>query len=597
MKRHTSLLLVCCVLSAVACERPVERPRSVLLVSLDTVRADRIGCYGRENAGTPTLDGLAARGARFADATAPSPMTLPSHATLLSGQDTLRHRVRHNGLFAVPDETTTIAERFRQASFRTGAFVGSFVLAEHFGLDQGFETYRSPGRNAAPGLLYVSERPAGEVNREALAWLDTLGEEPFFLFVHYMEPHAPYEPPEPERSRFAEDRYQGEIATADRMLGQLLAGLHERGHLDETLVLVTADHGESLGEHGEQTHGLLLYQSTLHVPLLAAGPGVRGGLVVQAPVGLVDVAATLLDATGLARHEPLDGRSLWPAMGGATPPVGRALYAETFVPRFDFGWSELRALREGTWKYVESPRAELFSLDRDPAESRNRIAEESVRAERMRAALKSLADRVERAGEGPDTVRLSPQQRQALEGLGYVMGRREADGAGDLPDPKDRVGELPALDRVDAMMRAEAYSAAERLAREVIDAHPTYLDLRIRLLLALILQGKVEAAAAEGRAFDEAARSVPQGMRVAAKAHILLGQMYLDHARIEEAAHEYERALVAPQSSKIHDLLAAIYHDLGRRDDALRVLRALVDRGDASPRSLRMLHLLEREGP
>jgi arylsulfatase A-like enzyme/predicted negative regulator of RcsB-dependent stress response len=583
-------------LAGLGCQEEAERPRNVLLVSIDTVRADRIGCYGREDAGTATLDALAARGTRFADATAPSPMTLPSHASLFSGHDPLRHRMRHNGLFALPPETVSLTERFAAAGFRTGAFVGSIVLAEQYGLAQGFETYTVPGRETAPGLLYVSERSAQAVNRDALTWLDSLGEDRFFLFAHYMEPHAPYDPPEPERSRFR-DRYQGEVAAADRALGELLAALEERGLLDGTLVLVVSDHGESLGEHGELTHGLFLYQSTLHVPMLAAGPGVRPGHVVHAPVGLVDVAPTLLDAVDLAAGEPGDGESLWPAMSGMEGRRGRGIYAETFVPRYDYGWSELRALRRDGLKYVLAPRPELYSLPEDPRESRNLARSERASAAAMATEIERLVARLEARGPEPGRVELAPEEREALESLGYLRGAGGGGVPSTLADPKDRIGEAVVLDRPDQLLRRGEYAEAEELLRELIAANPAYLDTRLRLVVVLIHQGKTEAAAAAGRALDEAAERAPHGRRMAAQAHLLLAQMYLDHARIEEAARELEQALAAPQSSKVHDLLAAIYHDLGRRDDAIRVLRDLESSGYASERSRHMLRLLEAQGP
>jgi arylsulfatase A-like enzyme len=583
-------------LAFLGCQRGEEIPRNVLLVSIDTVRADRIGCYGREDAGTTTLDALAARGARFADATAPSPMTLPSHASLFSGHDPLRHRVRHNGLFALPPDAVTLAERFAGAGFRTGAFVGSIVLAEQYGLSQGFETYTVPGREAAPGLFYVSERSAQAVNRDALAWLDSLGEERFFLFAHYMEPHAPYEPPEPERSRFR-DRYQGEVAAADRALGELLAGLAERGRLDATLVLVVSDHGESLGEHGELTHGLFLYQSTLHVPMLAAGPGVRPGHVVHAPVGLVDVAPTLLDAIGLEAGEAGDGESLWPAMSGTEGRRGRGIYAETFVPRFDYGWSELRALRRDGLKYVVAPRPELYSLPEDPGESRNLAGSERASAVAMATEIEALVARLEARGPEPGRVQLAPEEREALESLGYLRGSGDGGVPSTLADPKDRIGEVAALDRPDRLLRQGRHAEAERVLRELIEANPAYLDTRLRLVVVLIHQGKTEAAAAAGRGLDEAAERAPHGRRIAAQAHLLLAQMYLDQERIEEASRELERALAAPQPSTVHDLLAAIYHDLGRRGDAIRVLRDLASSGQASERSRHMLRLLEAQGP
>jgi arylsulfatase A-like enzyme len=593
-RRVATLWIV--LLAGLACREATVRPRNVLLVSLDTVRADRIGCYGREEAGTPNLDALAHRGVRFADVTAPSPTTLPSHATLFTGHDVSRHRVRNNGMFALSPGTVTLAQRFEAAGYRTGAFYGSMVLAEHYGLARGFGSYVGPGRGDERGPLYISERSAEDVNRATAGWLDTIGTEPFFLFVHYMEAHAPYEPPEPERSRFVHDRYQGEIAAADRALGELFADLERRGRLAETLVVLVADHGESLGEHGEPNHGIFLYQSTLHVPMIAAGPGVRGGRVVAAPVGLVDVAPTLLDALALPPIEPADGQSLWPVATDTGPAPDRSIYAETFLPRYDFGWSEIRALRRGPFKYVEAPRPELYGLDRDPDESLNLLDVETAAAASLSSELAELVERVESEAQDPQRLRVSPEERRALEALGYLAGAGEPAGGGSLDDPKDHIGEASALGDAEAFIFGGDYPEAERRLRRLVEARPFHLSARTRLVFVLASQGKTEEAAAEGRAFDKAASRVPDGGRFAAQAHVVLGRMFLNEERPEDAVREYELAMLAPQPSEVYDMLAALYHDLGRPDEAIGLLRSLVERGDASPRSRRMLRALEAEG-
>lgn len=566
-------------------------PRNVLLVSLDTVRADRLGCYGRADAGTPVLDALAARGVRFADVTAPNPTTLPSHVSLFTGQDVPRHGVRNNGMFAVATETVTLAERFAGAGFRTGGFVASMVLDRRYGIARGFERYTAPGRDDANGPLYVPERPAAEVNRDALAWLDSIGTDRFFLFVHYMEAHVPYAPPEPERSRFAHEPYQGEIAAADRALGELFAALERRERLADTLVLVVADHGEALGEHGEPNHGIFLYQPTLHVPMIAAGPGVRRGSAVETPVSLVDATPTLLDAVGLAAPDPCDGQSLWPALGGARLDPQRALYSETYLPRYDYGWSELRALRKGAFKYVRAPRPELYRLDRDPQESHDLSASERETAESLAAELAARLTRIEH-GEA-ERVEISAEERKALAGLGYLAGSGEPSPGAPLPDPKERIGEVAALAADEGLIHAGRYAEAERALRSVIAERPSYLNERTRLVWVLAEQGQVEAAIDAVRALDDVARRMPDGARFAAPAHLVLGRLYLDQDRPGDAVREYEAALAAPQPSEVYDLLAAIYHDLGRREDAIHLLRDLAARGEASPRSLRMLDALE----
>ena len=593
VRRSAIPLLALATVALVGCPDRTERPRNVLLVSIDTLRADRIGCYGHENAGTPTLDALAARGVRFADAMAPSPTTAATHASLLSGLDPLRHRVRHNALFALPADVTTVTERLAEQGFRTGGFVGSIVLAKRYGLARGFESYTWPEPRSGPELFYLGERPATDVNRDALAWLDTVGDAPFFLFVHYMEPHAPYRPPEPERARFPQDRYQGEIAAADRALGELLSAVEQRGRLRDTLVIVVADHGESLGEHGELTHGIFLYQSTLHVPLIAAGPGVPPATVVETPVSLVDVTPSVLEATGLDSDATLDGRSLWPAMTGGTQ-TDRGLYAETFIPRYDHGWSELRALRRGSMKYVQAPRAELYALDRDPDETESRIESQPENAREMAADLAALVERLEVAGRDPQRLQIPQQEREALEALGYLAGGHGDETTGALPDPKDVIGSNSPLSDAEELARLGREDEAVLLLRRLIADTPANHSARIRLLVTLILAGKNDEAIAEGNALVEAARNAPDGEKLAARAHLFLAQIYLDRQRLDDAVREYELALAAPQPVQVYDMLAALYHDLGRDEEAIRVLRDVVDKGLATERSREMLRALEQ---
>jgi arylsulfatase A-like enzyme len=580
---HRGLLALGAAL--LACAPGPDPPRDLLLVSIDTLRADRLGSYGREDAGTPTLDGLAARGTRFLDAMAPTPVTLPSHATLFTGRSPLHHRVRHNGLFALPAAAVTLAERAGAAGFRTAGFVASIVLAERYGVAQGFEAYRSPGPGAGAELFHLGERPAPEVNRDALAWLDSIGESRFLLFVHYMEPHAPFRPPEPERSRFPGDPYQAEVSAADRALGELLAGLAERGRLERTLIAVAGDHGEALGDHGELSHGLLLYQPTLRIPLIFAGPGVMAGRAVVAPVGLVDVMPTLLDAI---RLEPgsSDGRSLWPVLTGGLPPAGRSLYAESFVPRYDYGWSELRVLRRGSWKYVQAPRPELYDLREDPAEAHNLVA---ARPEEARAMARELAASVaasDARGGQARRIEPDPEEREALERLGYLSGAGPRPGSGaPAPDPKDRIELISALEWASRRIQERRPDEAEPVLRELVARNPAAVEIRLRLVTALELLGRRGEAEAEARQLIEVARELPHAERVAARAHVVLGDLYRLEDRPEAAVREYERALVTPQPTRVLEQLAALYADLGRPDDARRVLALLDPREDTAGRA------------
>src|SRR5262245_6233424 len=318
-----------------------ERVERIVLVSIDTLRADHVGCYGAEAVETPALDALAAEGVRFATAISPAPITLPSHTTLLTGRDPPQHGVRHNGLFRLPSDVPTLAERLRSAGFATAAFVSAFVLDSRFGLDRGFERYddqlgiaRSSG---APGS--VAERRGDRTVDAALAWLAGAPDR-FFLWVHLYDPHADYLPPSPWSERFAGRPYDGEIAFADAQLARLRAAVAERWP-GGTLWWVTSDHGERLGEHAEQTHSFSVYEATPHVPLLAAGPGVRRGAVVGEVVALADVAPSTLALAGLPALAGSTGSDLAPVLRGERAPADRPAWIETLATQVDMGWSPL----------------------------------------------------------------------------------------------------------------------------------------------------------------------------------------------------------------------------------------------------------------
>ncbi len=572
------------------CRPPLDAPRSVLLLSLDTTRADRLGSYGHPDAGTPQLDRLAARGTRFAHALAPAPVTLPSHATLLTGWDPPRHGVRHNGLYALAPEVDTLAEACAAAGLRTGGFVGSLVLASRHGLAQGFEAWGSPREDGSVGLFHLAERPASEVNREALSWLRSIERDPFFLFVHYMEPHAPYVPP--EGSELA-DPYQAEIAAADRALGELLFGLASLGRSAETLVVVVADHGESLGEHGEESHGVFLYDATLRVPLLMAGPGVPGGRVVETPVGLVDVAPTLREALGLPAASQSDGRSLWPLLrDDEAPAAARPLYAETFLPFYDHGLSGLRALRSGDLKLVAAPRPELFDLGVDPGETRN-LADE--RPEELRALQERLRRGVEEATEAglrARAVELAPAERAALESLGYLGTPAQRDAGAD---PKDHIGEIAALERASRRaQRGELAPAAAEL-EALLDATPRLLEAWLRLAAVRALLGDWEGAIRAAQELIARAGDDAEGRRIASRSQLLIAQSRVEQDRPELAVEALQAALVVPQPVAVHENLALLLARLGRLEEALAGLEPVETRGDATPRTQQILRALRAE--
>ncbi len=413
-----ALPLAVCALLAGACG---DSPRpNVLLVTVDTTRADHLGAYGYDRDTSPTVDALAAEGVLFEHAFAHAPITLPSHTSMLTGTFPLAHGVRDNGRFSVADDLETLPEMLRERGYATGAFVSAFVLDSRFGLDQGFDVYddsftaewsEDKLRDARIYNQMVTDRPADQTTQRAIAWLAEQAESPFFLWVHYYDPHQRYAPPHPWDQLYQDNLYDGEIAFMDSEIARLFDALRERGLWDRTAVLLTGDHGESLGQHGEATHAVLAYDSTLRVPLVIkppAGVAVERKVVTES-VSHVDLLPTVGDLLDLPTPSGLPGRSLLPAIQGRAPSgraADRAIYFESALPRFSFGWEPLFGVRAGSWKYIHAPEPELYDLERDPGEQRNIARAESERREELERLLFRTIDEnpemIQGAGGGRD---------------------------------------------------------------------------------------------------------------------------------------------------------------------------------------------------
>ncbi len=466
------------------------KPRSgldVLLITVDTTRADHIGCLGGDDSVTPNLDRLAEHGAVFTQAMAAAPLTLPSHTSMLTGLYPPHHGIRNNGMFSLPSGVETLATVFRKEGYRTGAFVSASILARKYGLDRGFEVYDddlSKGRWA--GRSMVPTRTGDVTVGAAAAWLRDLPErDRFFCWVHLYDPHQPYTPPPEFARRFPSDPYTAEIAFADAMIGRLLAGLEQEGRLRNTLIAVIADHGEALGEHREQTHGILLHQATLHVPFILAGPNITPGLRIARPVSGVDVAPTLarLAKVSSPNRSRLDGADLAELLRHEeTPGNARVLYAETLLPQFQYGWSALRAVRRGGWELVMGTRPALYDLDHDPRELVDL-------ADRDPAMTRDLARELKRF-ETPETqtenaakIALSRSELEQLRSLGYlgsdVAPRRNP------PDPRDLIGAHVHMERGRQLASRGQTEDALRELNAMIGEDPD--NVSARLLRAQLL--------------------------------------------------------------------------------------------------------------
>ncbi len=418
---------------------PKKSALNVVLITIDTLRADHLGCYGFEQARTPVLDGLASDGVLFERAYAQVPITLPSHASILTGLLPPTHGIRLNGPYFLPPEMETLATMLKREKYSTAAFVSSFVLDSQFGLDRDFDVYDDLFTGGP--RLNTPDRPAGATADKAAAWLRD-AKPPFFLWTHFFDPHSPCAPPEPFLSDFKDNLYDGEVAYTDSMLKKILDVLEERKLSGTTLVIVTADHGEGLGEHGEATHSLFLYDSTLHVPLIIRCPETarrpapwKPGTRVNTPVETVDLVPTVLDLLGLKARTTFDGVSL---LAGARP-EDRTLYAETWYP-LSFNWSPLQSVRSRNWKYIRAPKPELYDTLADKEEVHNRFGEDEIMSDELASRLPSFARRQDAAASNRKTV--SPEDLEKIRSLGYLSGAAalsDDDRVFQLPDPKDRI--------------------------------------------------------------------------------------------------------------------------------------------------------------
>jgi arylsulfatase A-like enzyme/Tfp pilus assembly protein PilF len=558
--------------------------RHVLLVTFDTTRADHLSIHGGQ-ARVPNLERLAAEGVQFDAAFAPTPLTLPSHVSLFTGQYPASHGVHNNGTFVLSDEAMSLTEVLRAQGFQTGAVVGSLVLDSRYGLAQGFEVYDDQ-MPAPPGAatLYV-ERRAAEVADRALAWLDAREDQRWFLWLHFFDPHWEYQPPEPFGSQYPDSPYDGEIAYADQQLGRVLGRLEERGWLDETLVVLTSDHGESLDEHGEATHGLFVYDATMHVPLLLRHPArLDQGRNVSSVASLVDVAPTILDLLGVPGDAlPATGRSLLPVLAGKADGAAEVLL-ETRAPRLDYGWSELAAVRDEGWKYIRAPRPELYDLQADPFERTNVIDQEPERARAYAARLKdleaALADVAPTARQQP----LDPEARRAMESLGYLS--TGAGGQGSGADPKDKIVEMQAIqDAVGLVFHGRNEEAILGL-QTLLLANPDSGTLHRYLGNAFLQAGRIPEAIAE---YERCAQIDPQDFGV----HTSLGGAYMRLGDAARAERSFRAALaLTPHVAEAHHNLGLLAQGRGDAQTAITHYESALEEDPTLVRSATNLGLL-----
>jgi len=595
-----ALLILAAAIAVSACSRAPASSnpqlRRVLLITIEAIRADHVGVYGYPRARTPTIDAIAKTGVVFERAYAAAPITLPSNATLLTGRYPPGHGARDNGI-RVSANVRTLATELHARGFRTAAFVAAFPLDHQFGLDRGFDVY-SDQLGRSPHGRRADERPASDVAAEATAWISANAAQPFFAWIHFFEPHAPYAG---DPSRPVLERYDDEIAIVDRAISRVWKSV-EASH--DTLVVIAGDHGEAFGEHGEYAHSIFVYDTTLRVPLVIAGPVSAAGRRVTDAVTLADLAPTIMRLTGGTMPEA-DGIDLTPALNG-TPLAARELYAESFAPLIEFGWAPLRSVRSGKWKFIAAPHPELFDVESDPDERSNVAASQASAA----ANLATRIDRYSPAMLPTLSFAAAGQAAERLRALDYVGAGRGADPSADgaRPDPKDQRELAGRLAQVTSgeLSGAELVSALEMILR----ADPRNGQAHLRLGFAYLQTGdcpraEPELAAAisngarstdafigmatcRGRARDlggaeqaltEARRLEPDNPIVIANIGTLEGAK----GDFPAAIRSFESALAAdPDLHEARFNLAIAYARSGRKADAAREARTLLARLPAS---------------
>jgi len=613
-------LLGALALSAIACARtPVPQARNLVLVTIDTLRADRLGAYGSRDVATPHLDRIAREGALFPQAAVAVPLTRPSHATILTGLDPAEHGLRDNVSPPLDPGIPTLATILKGAGFETAGFVSAVVLSSQSGLHRGFDLYSDRFELGGDDARFLNsiQRRGDEPTREVVSWLEARrGDARFFAWLHLYDPHDPYDPPEPYARQYADRPYDGEVAFSDELVGRVLEALDRLSRRDDTLVVVTSDHGEGLGEHRENTHGFFVYQSTLRVPLLVRGPGVLAGVRPAVTARSVDLFPTVLDLLGL--DAPADrrprGRSLVSTLKGA--PMGEApSYSESLLPLLHYGWSDLRSIREGRWKYIQAPRAELYDLQDDPSERDNRAQAEPARAEALRGALaRHLA--AEKAGGGEGSAAVPPDLLEKLGALGYLGAGAPPEGSATGADPKDKIDEYKVLNRLVRegllALRGKDYAQSVERFRELLRRGVSSFEVHYYLARGLVALGRTREAIPH---FEEALGRLPgfaaawlalaesrlaAGDRAAALETLAKGgaacpkdpripereaQLLRTSRRLPDARRAYERAAtLAPRDALLKVQLAEVDRDLGDLEAATRRLREAVelDPGPAS---------------
>lgn len=610
----------------------MARP-NVVLITLDTTRADHLGCYGYVDGRTPNIDALARAGVLFTQATSPAPLTLPAHSSIMTGMYPPHHGVRVNGNAALSQAQTTLAEALSARGYKTAAFVGAFVLDGRWGLNQGFQVYddRFDLKKYKHIDLGSVQRPGNEVMDAALAWLDSHKQDPFFAWIHLYDAHTPYEPPEPFMSTYgrrgAFGLYDGEIAFADEQVGRCVSWLQKNAIDKRTIIVAMGDHGESLGSHGEATHGYFAYDDTLHVPLLVATPFSELQRVrVESQVSSVDVFPTILGLVGIDIPKRLHGRSLLATMLHPRTDANAYAYAESMTPNLQFGWSSLLCLRSTQYKLIKAPRPELYDLAADPREATNVYAQHPDVAQGMTRALDRLASETARDAPAPETADLDKETVERLAALGYVgaaVAPRPAAASEPLADPKDKLRIFASVQQAGELIVRDQYVDAAELLESALRDDPKMPQARLMLGGAYSELNRVKEAKAQfDRVLEDDPRSVQALIGVASvlmredktedvvalcqrtlslddrnmQAYALLGEVYAGRKEPTKALPYFEKAVeIQPKLTQNRLNLAGSLIEVRHYERAKEILDEVIAESPRFPLAQFNLGLLYEE--
>ena len=614
--RRILFLLTALTAAQATAQTPQKSAPNVVLITIDTLRADHLGCYGYKQIKTPNIDGLAADSSRFERAYTVVPVTLPSHTAMLTGTYPMLSGMHDFSANKLSPQQGTMATVLKQAGYATGAVVASAVLDSRFGLNQGFDFYYDhfDFSRLEEANLDEMERPGNVVADQALDWLGKNSQKKFFLWMHLYDPHYPYRPPEPYSREYASQPYDGEIAFADEQVGRLLRFLKDKGLYQNTVIVLSGDHGESLGEHGEKTHGFFIYNVTMHVPLIIHLPGKPATQTVADPVSLVDLMPTVLAATGLDIPSQVQGRSLLSALRGEKIDRDRTLYGETFLPRLHFNWSELRGAENAKYHFIDAPRPELYDLTKDPGELRNLFPEKKAVAEEMRAKLAGLIREYSAGKELAEKTGLDPALMERLKSLGYAGFSGGGDPTitnRDLPDPKDRIatyelisdaiadsqhGRYPeSIEKLKAAIKTEPQSVSahylqglnyyrSKMFPEAVDELQKTVQLSPDYSLAIFNLGMAQAHAGQ---IDPAIATLQRALQLDSsnfEAAYNLGVAFIQKKELQPAAEAFQRSIaINPDLARSHHALGETLMYLDRLDGAIAELRKAVELAPQEP--------------